>query len=79
VKVNGVDVFKPQTGEVISDNADGIAGFVKWLGRRVVRARYEGAPVLNGEFEPERLECSGRNGANARNADQARAAIPNEF
>jgi hypothetical protein len=23
--VNGVDVFKPQTGEVISDNADGIA------------------------------------------------------
>ena len=25
VKVNGVDIFKPQTGEVISDNADGIA------------------------------------------------------
>jgi adenine-specific DNA-methyltransferase len=25
VKVNGVDVFKPQTGEVISDNADGVA------------------------------------------------------
>lgn len=25
VKVNGVDVFKPQTGEVISNNADGIA------------------------------------------------------
>jgi adenine-specific DNA-methyltransferase len=25
VRVNGVDVFKPQTGEVISDNADGIA------------------------------------------------------
>lgn len=25
VKVNGVDVFKPQTGEVISDNASGIA------------------------------------------------------
>jgi adenine-specific DNA-methyltransferase len=25
VKVNGVDVFKPQTGEVISDNADSIA------------------------------------------------------
>lgn len=25
VKVNGVDVFKPQTGEVVSDNADGIA------------------------------------------------------
>ena len=25
VKVNGVDVFKPQSGEVISDNADGIA------------------------------------------------------
>jgi adenine-specific DNA-methyltransferase len=25
VKVNGVDVFKPQTGDVISDNADGIA------------------------------------------------------
>jgi adenine-specific DNA-methyltransferase len=25
VQVNGVDVFKPQTGEVISDNADGIA------------------------------------------------------
>jgi adenine-specific DNA-methyltransferase len=25
VKVNGVDVFKPQTGEVISDNADRIA------------------------------------------------------
>ncbi|WP_437625515.1 DNA methyltransferase [Sorangium sp. So ce1151] len=25
VKVNGVDVFKPQTGEVISSNADGIA------------------------------------------------------
>jgi adenine-specific DNA-methyltransferase len=25
VKVNGVDVFKPQTGEVISDNSDGIA------------------------------------------------------
>ena len=25
VKVDGVDVFKPQTGEVISDNADGIA------------------------------------------------------
>jgi adenine-specific DNA-methyltransferase len=25
VKMNGVDVFKPQTGEVISDNADGIA------------------------------------------------------
>jgi adenine-specific DNA-methyltransferase len=25
VKVKGVDVFKPQTGEVISDNADGIA------------------------------------------------------
>ena len=25
VKVNGVDVFKPQTGEVLSDNADGIA------------------------------------------------------
>ncbi len=23
--MNGVDVFKPQTGEVISDNADGIA------------------------------------------------------
>jgi adenine-specific DNA-methyltransferase len=25
IKVNGVDVFKPQTGEVVSDNADGIA------------------------------------------------------
>jgi len=25
VRVNGVDVFKPQTGEVISDDADGIA------------------------------------------------------
>src|SRR6185503_11340589 len=25
VKVNGVDVFKPQTGEVISDGAEGIA------------------------------------------------------
>jgi adenine-specific DNA-methyltransferase len=25
VKVNGVDVFRPQTGEVISDGADGIA------------------------------------------------------
>jgi adenine-specific DNA-methyltransferase len=25
VKVNGVDVFKPQTGEVLSDGADGIA------------------------------------------------------
>jgi adenine-specific DNA-methyltransferase len=25
VKVTGVDVFKPQTGGVISDNADGIA------------------------------------------------------
>jgi len=25
VKVNGVDVFKPQTGEVVSDDADGIA------------------------------------------------------
>jgi adenine-specific DNA-methyltransferase len=25
VKVNGVDVFKPQTGEVISDSAEGIA------------------------------------------------------
>ena len=25
VKVKGVDVFKPQTGEVISDSADGIA------------------------------------------------------
>ena len=25
VKVNGVDVLKPQTGEVISDSADGIA------------------------------------------------------
>ena len=25
VKVNGVDVFKPQTGEIISDVADGIA------------------------------------------------------
>ena len=25
IKVNGVDVFKPQTGEVISDSADGIA------------------------------------------------------
>jgi adenine-specific DNA-methyltransferase len=25
VKVNGVDVFKPQTGEVVSDTADGIA------------------------------------------------------
>ncbi len=25
VKVNGVDVFKPQTGELISDSADGIA------------------------------------------------------
>lgn len=25
VKVNGVDIFKPQTGEVISDSADGIA------------------------------------------------------
>ena len=25
IKVNGVDVFKPQTGEVISDGADGIA------------------------------------------------------
>jgi hypothetical protein len=25
VKVNGVDVFKPQTGEVISNGADGIA------------------------------------------------------
>ncbi|MGL4423275.1 MAG: site-specific DNA-methyltransferase, partial [Gemmataceae bacterium] len=25
VKVNGVDVFKPQSGEVVSDNADGIA------------------------------------------------------
>jgi adenine-specific DNA-methyltransferase len=25
VKVNGVDVFKPQTGEVISDSSDGIA------------------------------------------------------
>jgi len=27
VKVNGVDVFKPQTGEVISDSADGIVGW----------------------------------------------------
>jgi adenine-specific DNA-methyltransferase len=25
VKINGVDVFKPQSGEVVSDNADGIA------------------------------------------------------
>ncbi len=25
VKVNGVDIFKPQTGEVVSDDADGIA------------------------------------------------------
>ncbi|OJT95040.1 MAG: hypothetical protein BGN82_00005 [Alphaproteobacteria bacterium 65-7] len=25
VKVNGVDVFKPQTGEVVSDGAEGIA------------------------------------------------------
>jgi adenine-specific DNA-methyltransferase len=25
VKLNGVDVFKPQTGEVVSDRADGIA------------------------------------------------------
>ena len=25
MKVNGVDVFKPQTGEVVSDGADGIA------------------------------------------------------
>jgi adenine-specific DNA-methyltransferase len=25
IKVNGVDVFKPQTGEVVSDGADGIA------------------------------------------------------
>jgi adenine-specific DNA-methyltransferase len=25
IKVNGVDVFKPQTGEVISDSTDGIA------------------------------------------------------
>ena len=25
VKVNGVDLFKPQTGEVVSDGADGIA------------------------------------------------------
>jgi adenine-specific DNA-methyltransferase len=25
VKVNGVDVFKPQTGEIVSDGADGIA------------------------------------------------------
>jgi adenine-specific DNA-methyltransferase len=25
VKINGVDVFKPQTGEVVSDGADGIA------------------------------------------------------
>ena len=25
LKINGVDVFKPQTGEVISDNSDGIA------------------------------------------------------
>ena len=25
VRVNGVDVFKPQTGEVVSDSADGIA------------------------------------------------------
>ena len=25
VKVNGVDIFKPQTGEVVSDSADGIA------------------------------------------------------
>lgn len=25
IKVNGVDVFKPQTGEVVSDNSDGIA------------------------------------------------------
>ena len=25
VRVNGVDVFKPQTGEVVSDGADGIA------------------------------------------------------
>jgi len=25
VKINGVDIFKPQTGEVISDGADGIA------------------------------------------------------
>ena len=25
VKINGVDVFKPQTGEVVSDGAEGIA------------------------------------------------------
>jgi adenine-specific DNA-methyltransferase len=25
VKVNGVEIFKPQTGEVVSDGADGIA------------------------------------------------------
>ena len=25
IKVNGVDIFKPQTGEVVSDSADGIA------------------------------------------------------
>ena len=24
VKINGVDVFKPQTGEIVSDNTDGI-------------------------------------------------------
>ena len=27
VKVNGVDVFKPQTGEVVSDGAEGIASW----------------------------------------------------
>ncbi len=27
IKVNGVDVLKPQTGEVVSNGADGIAGW----------------------------------------------------
>jgi len=37
VKVNGVDVFKPQTGEVISDNADGIACWFIHLGDEVMK------------------------------------------
>jgi adenine-specific DNA-methyltransferase len=28
VKVNGVDVFEPQTGDVVSDGADGIACWI---------------------------------------------------
>ena len=60
MKVNGVDVFKPQTGEVVSDGADGIA----WGRRYLVRfAHRDAKPCV--VLDHKRATLTVRPGSNA--------------